>query len=103
MGISQRIGAWYVQTVEQLGLSSRMTGYRGRTGIYELLAVDDSFRRLIHDRASEQVLRDHAQAARQRHVGDQPVQAVQRTVGFQRHGRNINRSFGSAGSKSGTE
>jgi allantoin racemase len=29
VGISQRIGAWYVQTVEQLGLSSRMTGYRG--------------------------------------------------------------------------
>jgi allantoin racemase len=29
VGISQRIGAWYVQTVEQLGLSSRMIGYRG--------------------------------------------------------------------------
>ncbi len=35
------------------------TGYRGRTGIYELLTVDDDLRRLIHDRASEQRLRDH--------------------------------------------
>ena len=36
------------------------SGYRGRTGIYELLTVDDDFRRLIHDRASEQTLREHA-------------------------------------------
>jgi general secretion pathway protein E len=36
------------------------TGYRGRTGIYELLMVDDDLRRLIHDQVSEQVLRDHA-------------------------------------------
>ncbi len=36
------------------------SGYRGRTGIYELLAVDDDLRRLIHDRASEQALRAHA-------------------------------------------
>jgi general secretion pathway protein E len=35
------------------------TGYRGRTGIYELLTVDDDLRRLVHDRASEQVLRAH--------------------------------------------
>ncbi len=28
------------------------SGYRGRTGIYELLTVDDELRRLIHDRAS---------------------------------------------------
>ena len=33
------------------------SGYRGRTGIYELLSVDDDLRRLIHDRASEQTLR----------------------------------------------
>ena len=36
------------------------SGYRGRTGIYELLPVDDVLRRLIHDRASEQTLRAHA-------------------------------------------
>jgi len=35
------------------------SGYRGRTGIYELLTVDDDLRRLIHDRASEQKLRNH--------------------------------------------
>jgi general secretion pathway protein E len=38
----------------------KRSGYRGRTGIYELLAVDDELRRLIHDRASEQTLREHA-------------------------------------------
>jgi general secretion pathway protein E len=36
-----------------------LSGYRGRTGIYELLTVDDDLRRLIHDRASEQTLRSH--------------------------------------------
>jgi general secretion pathway protein E len=35
------------------------SGYRGRTGIYELLTVDDELRRLIHDRVSEQALRAH--------------------------------------------
>ncbi|MDB5811235.1 MAG: putative type secretion system protein HxcR [Betaproteobacteria bacterium] len=34
-----------------------LTGYRGRTGIYEFFALDDELRRLIHDRASEQMLR----------------------------------------------
>ena len=32
------------------------TGYRGRTGIYELIAIDDAFRQLVHDQASEQDL-----------------------------------------------
>lgn len=36
------------------------SGYRGRTGIYELLKVDDGMRHLIHDRASELDLRQHA-------------------------------------------
>ena len=36
------------------------TGYRGRTGIYELLMMDDGLRHLIHDRASEQTLREYA-------------------------------------------
>ncbi|HEX7454546.1 MAG TPA: type II secretion system ATPase GspE [Gallionella sp.] len=36
------------------------TGYRGRSGIYELLTVDDGLRHLIHDRASEQALRQYA-------------------------------------------
>ncbi len=38
------------------------TGYQGRTGIYELLPIDDSLRTLIHDGASEGKLRDYARA-----------------------------------------
>src|SRR5450432_3426115 len=34
------------------------TGYRGRTGVYELVQVDEALRRLIHDRASEPALRE---------------------------------------------
>jgi len=36
------------------------TGYQGRSGIFELLLIDDASRRLIHDRAAEADLRDHA-------------------------------------------
>jgi general secretion pathway protein E len=36
------------------------TGYRGRTGVYELLLVDDAIRRAIHDGAGELTLRDAA-------------------------------------------
>lgn len=36
------------------------TGFRGRTGIYELVTADDHLRALIHDRASEQALNDYA-------------------------------------------
>ena len=35
------------------------SGYRGRTGIYELLTVDSELRRRIHDRAAEQNLREY--------------------------------------------
>ena len=38
------------------------TGYHGRTGVYELLIVDESIRRLIHDGAGELNLRDAALA-----------------------------------------
>jgi len=46
------------------------TGYRGRTGIYELLTVDDDLRRLIHDRASEQTLRAHVVSRGMRSLRD---------------------------------
>ncbi len=36
------------------------SGYIGRTGIYELIAVDDAMRGMIHDGSSEQVLEKHA-------------------------------------------
>jgi general secretion pathway protein E len=35
-------------------------GFRGRTGIYELVPVDDEMRTMIHDGASEQALEKHA-------------------------------------------
>ena len=35
-------------------------GYRGRTGIYELIALDDTMRTLIHDGAAEPALEAHA-------------------------------------------
>jgi general secretion pathway protein E len=38
----------------------KKTGYRGRTGIYELVVVDDELRGLVHDVGSEQALRNHA-------------------------------------------
>ncbi len=36
------------------------TGYRGRTGIYELVIIDDTIRQLIHDQVSEQELTGYA-------------------------------------------
>jgi len=36
------------------------TGYQGRTGIFELLRIDEPMRALIHDSASETRLREHA-------------------------------------------
>jgi general secretion pathway protein E len=36
------------------------SGYRGRTGIYELIVVDDAMRTMIHDGASEQELERRA-------------------------------------------
>ncbi len=40
------------------------TGFRGRTGIYELIAVDDAMRTMIHDGVSEQQLERHARKTR---------------------------------------
>ena len=37
------------------------TGYQGRSGIYELLQIDDTLRSLIHDSAAEGRMRKHAQ------------------------------------------
>jgi general secretion pathway protein E len=39
------------------------TGYQGRTGIYELLRIDDRLRDLVHDQSGEPALRDAARAA----------------------------------------
>jgi general secretion pathway protein E len=39
------------------------SGYRGRTGIYELISVDDHMRTMIHDGASEQELERYARGS----------------------------------------
>ena len=39
------------------------SGYRGRTGIYELISVDDHMRTMIHDGASEQELERYARTS----------------------------------------
>ena len=56
------------------------TGYRGRTGIYELLTLDDELRRLIHDRASEAALRTHALARGMRSLRDDGMRWAQQGV-----------------------
>lgn len=38
------------------------SGYQGRTGVYELLQVDDKMRALIHDNTSEGKLREYARS-----------------------------------------
>jgi general secretion pathway protein E len=38
-------------------------GYRGRTGIYELITVDDHMRTMIHDGSSEQELERYARGS----------------------------------------
>ena len=38
----------------------RNAGYRGRTGIYELVPIDETLRRLVHDGAGEAELERHA-------------------------------------------
>jgi general secretion pathway protein E len=38
-------------------------GYRGRTGIYELVVVDDAMRTMIHDEVSEHEIERHARLA----------------------------------------
>ena len=39
------------------------SGFKGRTGIYELAMVDDGLREMIHDRASEQAMTAYARRA----------------------------------------
>ena len=41
-------------------LNNRHAGYKGRTGIYELIQVDEALRKLVHEGASEAQLEAHA-------------------------------------------
>jgi general secretion pathway protein E len=45
------------------------TGYRGRTGIYEFIEIDETLRSLIHERASEQAMTTYART-RNAGIGD---------------------------------
>lgn len=53
------------------------SGYRGRTGIYELISLDEPVREMIHQNASEQELTDlvHARAASMLQDGGSKVMA----------------------------
>jgi general secretion pathway protein E len=53
-----------------------LTGYQGRTGIFELLVVDDAMRALIHDGASEDRLRDHARELGMRNLREDGLRWV---------------------------
>ncbi|MDC7717099.1 type II secretion system ATPase GspE [Vogesella sp. DC21W] len=52
------------------------SGYRGRYGVYELLQVDDTLQKLIHDRASEAELRAHAASCGMRSLRDDGLRWV---------------------------
>ena len=43
--------------------SCNQIGYRGRTGIYELVVFDDHMRTLVHNAASEQEMTRHARTS----------------------------------------
>jgi general secretion pathway protein E len=56
LGIARASRLWRASGCDACSRS----GYRGRTGIYELLLVDDDVRRSIHDRIGEPALRELA-------------------------------------------
>ena len=51
-GYAQGSTIYRAEGCDECGFS----GFKGRTGIYELVVVDDSLREMIHDRASEQAM-----------------------------------------------
>ncbi|HEX7045721.1 MAG TPA: type II secretion system ATPase GspE [Burkholderiales bacterium] len=52
------------------------SGYQGRTGVFELLTIDDTMRTLIHDGASEERLREHARANGMRSIREDGLRWV---------------------------
>jgi type IV pilus assembly protein PilB len=52
------------------------TGYRGRVGIYEVMAITDKLRRLIAQRASEDAIREAAQHGGMRTLGEDALGKV---------------------------
>ena len=56
------------------------TGYAGRTGIYELLPVDDAVRAIIHERRSERDLRAHMARSGARSLGQDALRWLDGTT-----------------------
>jgi general secretion pathway protein E len=56
------------------------TGYQGRTGVFELLTIDEGLRTLIHDSAAEDRLRDYARAAGMRTLREDGLRWVREGV-----------------------
>jgi len=56
------------------------TGYRGRVGIYEVMRVNDKVRRLVAQRASEDIIRDAAIAAGMITLGEDALAKVKAGV-----------------------
>src|SRR5687767_696046 len=56
------------------------SGYKGRTGIYELLVADDKLRHLVHDTAAEASLRDYAVASGMTRLRDDGLRWVREGV-----------------------
>jgi general secretion pathway protein E/type IV pilus assembly protein PilB len=52
------------------------TGYRGRTGIYEIFAIDEEVRRLIYERVPANVLRTHAREFGMRTLREDGVRKI---------------------------
>ncbi len=56
------------------------SGYRGRTGIFEMLVVDDTIRAQIHRQASEAEIRDTALASGMRLMRDDGERLVREGI-----------------------
>jgi general secretion pathway protein E len=61
LGLSGKPAGTVYRPLEHL--PAGVSGYRGRTGIYELVAMDDAMRALIHDGAAEAALEARARAS----------------------------------------
>jgi general secretion pathway protein E len=67
LGLTESVtSSWHAEGCPECGMS----GYRGRSGIYELMTVDETLQTMIHDRVSDQTIRDYARAHGMRSLRD---------------------------------
>jgi general secretion pathway protein E len=57
-----------------------MTGYKGRTGVYELMVADDAVRDLVHNRAAESAIHSAARGAGLRSMREDGDRLVTRGI-----------------------